>query len=144
MRFLSFAAKTLCGPWTDFLDRSYLKRFAQSAGPGHVVLCLRKRLPKSEKYRAERSPIFWPLVFLPFRLSGALLKSLFALLGFFGVTFGVICSSWGHFGLIFSVKKRTGAPKVPQERPRALTPEINSPIWRPFGALFSYIFIVFC
>ena len=31
-----------------------------------------------------------------------------------------------HFGYTFCLKKRTGAPKVPRERPKAPTPEINS------------------
>ena len=54
--------------------------------------------------------------------------------GHFWSNLQLLGALWGHFGLICSVKKRTGAPKVPQERPRALTPEINSPIWGPFGA----------
>ena len=48
---------------------------------------------------------------------------------------------WGHFGLICSVKKRTGAPKVLQERPKAPTTEIPSPIWTPWGGMLSHICI---
>ena len=75
----------------------HCKRFAQSAGPGHVVLCLRKRLPKSEKYRVKCSPFFGLFVFLLF-------GEYFDTLHHFGVTFITLAPllesillPWGHF-----------------------------------------------
>ena len=62
--------------------------------------------------------------------------------GHFWSNLQLLGALWGHFGLICSVKKRTGAPKVPQERPRALTPEIRSPIWGPFGGILFVHFQV--
>ena len=57
----------------------------------------------------------------------------------FGATFAPVGSFWGHFGYIFCMKKRTEAPKVLQERPKALTPEIKS----RFGSHSEGIFLTF-
>ena len=70
-------------------------------------------------------------------LSGSLLGSFFALLGSFlrhfsvpGSTLGAL---WAHF---LNQKSAWGSKGAP----RGATPEIPSPFWRPFGALFSKIF----
>ena len=55
----------------------------------------------------------------------------------FGVIFASLASFWEHFGSIFGVKNETVAPKVPQERPKANTPKINS----RFG---THVGVVFC
>ena len=57
----------------------------------------------------------------------------------FGATFAPLGSFWEHFGYIFCMKNRTEAPKVLQERPKALTPEINS----RFGSHSEGIFLTF-
>ena len=73
-------------------------------------------------------------------LSGALLAQLF---GTFELIFEVICGSWGHFeGTVGSLLVSETAWGT-KSAPRAATPEINSPIWRPCGALVSNIFDVF-
>ena len=41
-----------------------------------------------------------------------------------------------HFGSIFGVKNETVAPKVPQERPKAPTPEIKSRFGTHVGGVF--------
>ena len=47
----------------------------------------------------------------------------------FGCHFCALGPFWEEFGCTFGVKKRVGTPKVPQEHPKAITPEINSSIW---------------
>ena len=53
--------------------------------------------------------------------------------------FAPLASFGEHFGYIFCMKKRTEAPKVLQERPKALTPEISS----RFGSHSESIFLIF-
>ena len=55
-------------------------------------------------------------------------------------------TSWGGerelFGLTFWVKKGLRTPKVRQERPKGLTPEIKSPFWNHFGTMCSHMFAI--
>ena len=51
----------------------------------------------------------------------------------FGVTVGPLASLLELFGYTCFVKKRTRTPKVCQERPKALTPEIKSLLGIHFG-----------
>ena len=73
----------------------------------------------------------------PFGVNFATLGSL---LEHFGFAFAPLGSFLEHFGYTFCVKKRIGAPKVPQERPKAPTP------FRPhiLGAILEVIFDGFC
>ena len=62
----------------------------------------------------------------------------------FGSTLATLGSLLEYFGYIFCVKKRTGLPKVSQERPQAPTPEINSRFGRHFEVMFqifSYFYV---
>ena len=71
-------------------------------------------------------------------LSRSLLGSFLALLGSFLKHFSVPGSTlgalWAHF---LNQKSAWGSKGAP----RGATPEINSPFWRPFGALFLNIFV---
>ena len=73
-------------------------------------------------------------------LSGSLLGSFLALLGSFLKHFSVPGSTlgalWAHF---LNQKSAWGSKGAP----RGATPEIKSPFWRPFGALFSNMFNFF-
>ena len=73
-------------------------------------------------------------------LSGSLLESFFALLGsflkHFSVPGGTLGALWAHF---LNQKSALGS----KGGPRSVCPEIPSPFWRPFGALFLNIFVFF-
>ena len=54
---------------------------------------------------------------------GSILIQIWGLWHPLGFTFAPLKPCWEHFGRTFCVKKRTGPPKVPQERPKAPTPQ---------------------
>ena len=71
----------------------------------------------------------------PFGVNFATLGSL---LEHFGFAFAPLGSFLEHFGYTFCVKKRIGAPKVPQERPKAPTPVSPSHFGSHFGGYFRW------
>ena len=65
----------------------------------------------------------------------------------FCVIFEVIFGPWGHFGdavgSLLESKNGLDHQRCPKSRPRGATPFSKSPFWRPFGALFSNVFVFF-
>ena len=83
-----------------------------------------------------------PVVHLAWSHFGTTVGVNFATLGsrleHFGFAFAPLESFLEHFGYIFCVKKRIGAPKVPQERPKAPTPVSPSHFGSHFGGYFRW------
>ena len=99
-QLLQFLLQLLFIVWTIVV---YLKRFAQSAGPGSGIMLFYEVLCSAVSR---------------FQNSASFLTHFYVRGVSFGVTFAISSSFWELFGCTFCIKKSIGAPKLPQEAPR--------------------------